>query len=590
MNNPQTTHFSLLPSLSKSPWGVNVPRMPGVPARDRLHLQAARNSVTGFQVLLACEQDWVLTCDSANWLHPLGFRQRLRLEVSFPGLPSEAIEVLPVGYLPGDDGRLWPEYLERSGTLEVPTGRPQPVYVRLRIPPDLTPGFYPGTVRLWEQFAFENEQPAWQAQIDLQVSPAALPDLVDGEFHLNLWQHLTALARQHRVGLWSDAHFAVIDRYFASLAGLGQKALTVIAGEIPWSGQKCFRDPGYPSYLFEHSVVDVRRTADGSLHCDFSHLDRLLELAARHRIDREIDLFGLINIWIDEEYGFGKPAPDSPDAVRVRCLDETSGGISYLRRADEIQSYIRLLHDHLAEKGLLERVRVFADEPSDLDLYNQRLAFVRQAAPGFKYSAAINHYEFIESAPPELLDAVPVLPLACRDPQQTRLLAERLHARGGLLTWYICCWPPIPNTFMHSPLVEGRLLGWLNHALGLDGFLRWAFCLWPAEPWKRPSWRAPEWYAGDMYFVLPGPDGAPVETLRYEALRSAVQDFELLRLVEASLPRAKAQAVIAQARALILKTADLQDFARVGEVNAAQLYSLSPEDYEAAQILLLNAL
>jgi hypothetical protein len=532
----------------------------------------------------------VLTCDTANWLHPLGFRQRLRLEVSFPGLPSEAVEVLPVGYLPGDDGRLWPEYLDRSGMLEVLAGRPQPVYVRLRIPPDLTPGLYHGKIRLWEQLAFENEQPAWQAAVLLQVSPACLPDLVDGSFHLNLWQHLTALARHHHVGLWSDAHFAVIDRYFASLAGLGQKALTVVAGEIPWSGQKCFRDPGYPSYLFEHSLVETRRLPDGSLRCDFNHLDRLLELGARHRIDREIDLFGLINIWQDEEFGFGKPAADCPDAVRIRCLDEASRGIGYLRRADEIEAYIRLLHDHLAGKGLLERVRVFADEPSDLDLYNQRLAFVRQAAPGFKYSAAINHYEFIEEAPVELLDAVPVLPLACRDPQQTRLLAERLHARGGLLTWYICCWPPIPNTFMHSPLVEGRLLGWLNHALGLDGFLRWAFCLWPADPWKRPSWRAPEWYAGDMYFVLPGPDGAPVETLRYEALRCAIQDYELLRLVEASLPPAEAQAVIEQARALILKTADLQDFARVGEVNAAQLYSLSPEDYEAAQVLLLNAL
>ncbi len=553
-------------------------------------LHSARNAVCGFQILLASSQDCVLVCDRANWLHALGFRQRFRSEVSFTGLPAGSVEVFPVGYLPGDDGRLWPEYLERSGTIEVPAGRPQPVYVRLRVPPDLEPGSYPGTVRIWEQFGFEDEQPAWQATLTLQVSPARLPDLVDGSFHLNLWQHLTALARHHHVALWSDTHFAVIERYFASLAGLGQKALTVIAGEIPWSGQKCFRDPGYPSYLFEHAIVEVLRKADGSLACDFSNLDRLLELAARHRLDREIDLFGLINIWQDEESGFGKPAADCPDAVRVRCLDETSGSIGYMRRADEIQVYIRLLHDHLQDKGLLERVRVFADEPSDLELYNQRLAFVRQAAPGFKYSAAINHYEFIEEAPTELLDAVPVLPLACRDPQQTRLLAERLHSRGGLLTWYICCWPPIPNTFMHSPLVEGRLLGWLNHALGLDGFLRWAFCLWPAEPWKRPSWRAPEWFAGDMYFVLPGPDGGPVETLRYEALRCAVQDYELLRLVETSLPPAEAQAVIEQARLLIFKTADLQDFARVGEVNAAQLYSLDPDDYEAAQVLLLTAL
>jgi hypothetical protein len=343
-------------------------------------------------------------------------------------------------------------------------------------------------------------------------------------------------------------------------------------------------------------LVETKRLADGSLRCDFSRLDRLLELAARRRIDREIDLFGLLNIWTDEEYGFGKPAPDAPDAVRVRVLDEASGGISYLQQAEEIQAYIRLLHDHLAGKGLLERVRVFADEPADLELFNQRLAFVRQAAPGFRYSAALNHFEFLETAPPDLLDAVPILNLACADPALTRELGARLHARGGRLTFYVCCWPPVPNTFMQSPLVEGRLLGWLTHLLGLDGFLRWAFCLWPADPWKRPGWRAPEWSAGDMYFVLPGPDGAPVETLRYEALRSAVQDFELLKLSERSLGEQAAQEAVARAQSIIFKRLDLPAFAQQKPGAADEFYALQhsyshePVDYERAQSILLDAL
>jgi hypothetical protein len=105
--------------------------------------------------------------------------------------------------------------------------------------------------------------------------------------------------------------------------------------------------------------------------------------------------------------------------------------MTYLRSADELQTFIRALHDHLREVGLLDRVRIIADEPSDLDIFNARVAFVRTAAPGFKYKVAIDHFEFMEDAPPDVIDAVPVLPLACRDPDLTAELTEQLHARGG---------------------------------------------------------------------------------------------------------------------------------------------------------------
>jgi hypothetical protein len=185
---------------------------------------------------------------------------------------------------------------------------------------------------------------------------------------------------------------------------------------------------------------------------------------------------------------------------------------------------------------------------------------------------------------------VPVLPLACREPELTAALTDRLHKQGGRMLWYVCCWPPIPNTFLHSPLVEGQLHGWLTFYLKLDGFLRWAFCLWPAEPWKRVSWRAPDWRAGDLYFVLPGNDGSPVETLRYEALRMAAQDYELLRLAERTLPAAEAVRVLNEAFGRILRTDTIRDFAGVATADPETLYSLDPQDYQAARRGILEAI
>jgi hypothetical protein len=575
-------------AMSKLSWGhVGDLAIDTAPEMDVI---AARNEVVGAQVRLTAKQDFVLTLDRTNWLHALGFLPRVRLDVQFPTLPVDAVEVFAVGYVEGDDRRQWMETLDPAGYAEAIAYRPQAVYVRIRIPSDLKAGAHEGQVRVYTQRGFDDEEPFWQGTIRLQVADVTLPDVADWTYHLDLWQHCTSIARYHRVPLWSDAHFALIDRYYASLAQLGQKAVSVVAAEIPWSGQRCFRDRAYPSYLFEHAIVDVIRDETGRLQFDYRKMDRLLALAAKHGIDKEIEVFGLLNVWVDEAFGFGRVAPDAPDAIRVRCHDQRTGAITYLREADELRAFIRALHDHLQAKGLLDRVRITADEPSDLSAFNARLAFVRAAAPGFRYKVAINHFEFMEDAPPEMIDAVPVLPLACQDPALTAELAERLHANGGRMLWYVCCWPPIPNTFIHSPLAEGRLHGWLTFYLKLDGFLRWAFCLWPADPWRQVSWRAPHWSAGDMFFVLPGKDGIPVETLRYEALRTAAQDYELLKLAERTLPADEAQALFEKAFACILRADSIRDFAGVGTAAAEELYSLAPQDYQAARRLVLEAI
>ena len=584
-----TYQFTFANALTKLRWGISEHQARPQP-RAEISLSPARNEVTGFQILIDAAHEFVLVTDSANWLHPMGFLPRVRLEVHFPTLPPGAVECFTIGYLEGDDRRWWFETLERSGWAEAPAGRPQGVYIRLRIPSGIAPGRHDGVVIAYAQQGFEDESLLWQGAVQIHVSPVLLPDPRDFQFHLNLWQHYTAIARYHRVPLWSDAHFDLIDRYMGSLAQLGQKALTVIAAEIPWSGQRCYRDPAYPSYLFEHAIIAVRRSREGRLIFDYTHLERLLALAAKHGLDQEIDLFGLLNIWQDEEYGFGKVAPDAPDAVRVRCYDESTGTFTYLRTAEDLRCFIRALHDHLESLGLMERVRIAADEPANLEAFQKSLAFLQEAGPHFRYNAAINHFEFIEEAPAQVSDFVPVLPLACREPDRTAQLTRLLRERSGKMLWYVCCGPPIPNTFLHSPLVESRLIGWLTDYLRLDGFLRWAFCLWPSDPWKRISWRAPGWSAGDMYFVMPGNDGAPVETLRYEALRWAVQDYELLQMARRALPTEQVDTVLAQAFEHILRADSVGDFANVANARASDLYSLDAEDYDAARQSVLEAL
>jgi hypothetical protein len=530
-----------------------------------------------------------LALDQTNWVAPLGFQPRVRLALEIEGLSSEAVECFPVGYLEDDDQRWRAEYLDHAAHTWVPADRPQAVYIRITVPQDAPPGSYQGRIRAFSQYGFQDETPCWQGDFELVVSQTQLPDPIDWPFHLDLWQHATSVALHHHVPLWSDAHFEILDRYLQSLAALGQKAVTVIATEMPWSGQRCFRDAYYPSYLYEHAIIDVHRKPDGALTFDFDKLERWLCMAEAHGMGREIEVFGLLNIWTDEDHGFGAIVPDAPDSIRIRCYEESTGKMTYLRAADELTAFIQALADYFQRTGRLERVRITADEPADVAQFTKRLDFVRQAAPEFRYKVAINHYAFMEEAEPEVIDWVPNLNNAFQDPVLTREITAQLYEKGGRMSWYICCGPPIPNTFLRSPLVEGRLIGWLTDRLNLDGFLRWAFCLWPAEPYERISWRAPFWNAGDMHFVLPGPDGKPVETLRYEALRAGIQEYVLIRMLR-ERGGAKAQPTIDQAFETILRTGSLTDFVGADPDYPEALYSLDPDDYARARQIIIEAL
>jgi hypothetical protein len=106
-------------------------------------------------------------------------------------------------------------------------------------------------------------------------------------------------------------------------------------------------------------------------------------------------------------------------------------------------------------------------------------------------------------------------------------------ARGQTSTYYICCTPPKPNTFVFSPPVEGRWLGWYTLAHGYDGMLRWAYDSWTADPIR--DTRHVYWGAGDCFMIYPGGNSA----VRFEKMREGISDFEKLRILRKKISASK---------------------------------------------------
>lgn len=539
---------------------------------------ACKGDWVAFQVLIKLDENFYLNTGKRPNFSPKGPIRNLRIECNVEDLP---VKVFPVGFIEDDDRVYKADLLLNDEVIFVEKGKIQPVWVEISIPRDIFPRRYNGKVYIYSQRMFDDEELINSLDFTITVKNVTLPEPKDFKFYLDLWQHLSNIARKHEVYLWSEEHFKVLENYVKSLAELGQKAITIIASEIPWSGQRCYRVKNYPSDLFEYNMARVEKDSSGYRY-DFSVVERYIDLCMKYGIDEEIEVFGLINIWLDPEYGYTSIAEDYPDGIRIRYYDRETGCFRYMRRGEDIKAYIKALEQFFIRKGLIQKVRIVADEPGDIEKYRKSLETIREVTSSFKFKAAINHPEFIDEFKDMITDFVPVLPGIC---EKWELLKEIQKKIDGRLLWYICCWPPYPNTFITSPLVEARLIGILTAFMGLDGFLRWNYTVWPENPRERISYRFPHWKAGDTNFVYPGKDGRPLLTLRYKNLKRGIEDYELIMML-----KEKFSGIPNELWSKIFKTNNIKDFHPNSGKAPNLIYSLDSKDYQEFRRLIIEAL
>ena len=139
------------------------------------------------------------------------------------------------------------------------------------------------------------------------------------------------------------------------------------------------------------------------------------------------------------------------------------------------------------------------------------------------------------------------------DPESARQAVER----GEEVFWYTCVGPraPFANIYNDHPLTAIRALWWQAWKYGVTGFEYWWFNWWRPnlalshgkEPWplgNRSKWdsRSYDWANGDGLLIYPGPGGQPLASLRLSVLRDAIEDWEVLFLLERATEKAAAEA------------------------------------------------
>lgn len=548
-------------------------------------LTAGRQDETFCSLLIRPDDQAIVSVGENTAFSMYGLCDNYRVEAFCTDLMDEVFTRCKlIGKVPDDANVNVSDIVLESDYIECRRGEGQQVMIRVWVG-DVT-GEKTIRLNVYRSRGFGGEELVKTYDIPLTVYDYEVPQPADYRFHLDLWQHNSNIARKHDVSLWSEEHFDVIEDYVRTLSELGQKSVTVIASEIPWSGQRGWNVTNYPSDLYEYSMASVQYF-DGSFHYDFTKMQRYIDLCFKYGINREIEIFGLINVWVDEDRGFGKAAANDPDAVRVRYYNEETGLFGYMDNNEDIKEYIHQLERYFIVTGQIQYVRVVADEPADVEAYRVSLNRLREAAPSFKYKVAINHIEFIEEFGDCISDIVPTINFAA---EKADYMTARAKEGKGRTLLYVCCGPDYPNTFLKSEPFEIEAITAFIYKLGLDGFLRWNYTVWPQNPRERLSFRAPGWKAGDTNFVYPGNNGKALLSLRWYFLKRAILHYELL-----SRAAEKAPETVKRVFDLLFVDQDPAAF-RVTTYGLAgcklpgELYSQNPEDYENARKLLLEVL
>ena len=441
----------------------------------------------------------------------------------------------------GHPAILQADMLDNIEKMDIEENTTRPIWVSVAVPHDAKPGVYKATLKVSRCGLGSKKLP-----LEIEVIDQELAKPADWKFHLDLWQHPSAVARAEGVELWSEEHYEAMRPLMQMLANAGQKVITATLNRDPWQYQ-CFDD-------YEPMIYWYRYDNDEWKY-DYSRFDKWVEFMMSLGVDKQINCYGMLP--------WGKCTLDYQD-MRSDAKDNRNRKISTTPQEDKYEKvwgpFLRDFSAHLREKGWLHITNMAIDErkPEDMDV---AAAMIKKYAPELGFAMADNHDSYKRYS--NMRDV-------CVGQKHSVMAQEEIASRranGDVSTFYVCCSTLFPNAFTNSQPYESELLCLYAVAHDYDGMLRWAYNSWPAHPEYDSRFRY--WASGDTYIVYPGARSS----VRFERLVDGVELYEkvhTLRAKYADKPEVlvSLEAELAKMRALNLNDASYDWRPFLAEINA----------------------
>jgi hypothetical protein len=412
--------------------------------------------------------------------------------------------VSPSGY--------FPDPIFTDSTFNLSAGEPQPIWITIPVPTNASPGIYRGSVKV---SALSSGKSINQNRtFVIKVYPVTIAET---SLWVTNWIHhtpesLSFLNNGKPVVFYTERYWELIGLIAQRIKGTGQNVVM----------------------LPVQTLVQYKIEGD-KYSFDFAHLDRMVSIYQKAGVLKRMagsHVGYRMGDWTSQ-FGVDVPLFENGKISMQRM------SISDSRAKNYLDQFFPALMTHLKLKGLDKNyMQHVSDEPvaENIGSYKAIAAYVKKLIPGTKIIDANIGSDLIGS-----IDVwVPVL-----DQLHKEYDFYKKRQKAGDEVWFYTCLGPqgnYANRFIEQPLIMPRLLHWLNYKYGVTGYLHWGLTAWHM-PYRKDLYQDVTGMfddgnvvpGGDSYIVYPAYNKL-YSSIRLEAMRDGINDFELLRQLEKKDP------------------------------------------------------
>ena len=265
---------------------------------------------------------------------------------------------------------------------------------------------------------------------------------------------------------------------------------------------------------------------------DFSKFDRFVQTFADEGTLGRIEgshIGGRMGNWYAQ---FGVFAPYMQnDSLKFKNMVITDSAAQNFYK-----QFIPALIAHLKEKGwdkiYLQHI-CDEPEPGNEKTYAEIASYIKSISPDIKLIDAVHSHGVNNT-----VDVwVPQL-----DFYDSDYVFYKERQNVGNEVWFYTCLSPqgeYANRFIELPLIKTRILHWINFRFGATGYLHWGWDFWSDNCFDETAGIIPEagniMPGGDAFITYPG-NGKILSSIRLEAMRDGIVDYELLKMLEEKKP------------------------------------------------------
>lgn len=456
---------------------------PRTEIENKIVIQAARNENESFQISIMPEED-VHDCsieftDLTNTVTGNSIKSTY-LSSYYVGFVNVQEASTAVGF-PG----LHADFLINSDRYDLAANRNNPIYVSLRVPYNLPPGTYEGSIIIKN-----NSNLFVRIPLELKIWSFIISEQLNFIVRSNFWLSLIKkYDHRNNEGILADYYQNLREHRVNALATINIKT------EVVGDSVICFFD-------------------------DFGRRARILF----------------------ENYGFNAitVGPFIGDAAGWQYRRKWMGVDPESTRFEHLlRQYCKKLDTYLYANGWTDRCWIsYWDEPRLDDPDFERIVrigkIIKQTAPNLKI--------FMTKWPvPQLFGIVDIwcLPFTQRDFRQQDV-TERKNKGEKILVYH-------NDPYIDTPLIDKRLYAWRYRLAAVDGaYAWWNLTFWQANPYEytsqveRKGQKDNILKPGDGVLLYPNPtgNGPPVNSLRWQAFLQGLEDYAYFTMLEETIDQA----------------------------------------------------